>query len=78
MGRKKIDKLFLVGILKFVWFNWRFCHYNVLHVMLHLICRGSSVVEQKPEELRVGGSIPSLGTKKEFFVQTFTRPVGSM
>ena len=26
-------------------------------------CRGSSVVEQKPEELRVDGSIPSLGTK---------------
>lgn len=26
------------------------------------LCRGSSVVEQKPEELRVGGSIPFPGT----------------
>jgi hypothetical protein len=26
------------------------------------MCRGSSVVEQKPEELCVDGSIPSLGT----------------
>jgi hypothetical protein len=29
-----------------------FCHY----------CRGSSVVERKPEELRVVGSIPTPGT----------------
>ncbi len=37
--------------------------YHLMHVMHALLkCRGSSVVEQKPEELRVGGSIPFPGT----------------
>ncbi len=30
--------------------------------LLFIMCRGSSVVERKPEELGVVGSIPTLGT----------------
>ena len=38
--------------------------YNVSDLLKfnNLLSRGSSVVEQMPEEHRVGGSIPSLGT----------------
>ncbi len=39
----------------------------VLLFLSHLNCRGSSVVERKPEELSVVGSIPTPGTKKISF-----------
>ena len=37
--------------------------FDILSISIFQICRGSSVVERKPEELGVVGSIPTLGTK---------------
>jgi hypothetical protein len=42
---------------------------NSINTLIHIFeSRGSSVVEQKPEELWVDGSIPSPGTILFFFL----------